>query len=425
MASDLLGDAVDLNAGGVDLKFPHHENQIAQAEAHFDCCSWVNYFLHSGHLQIEGLKMSKSLKNFITIQGALERYSASQIRFLFLMRRFSEPMEYSENTLAAAADLERRFASFGASLATRLKEAAEAGGADAAGGGAPTAGVGGPPVPSRIPTHKWGGAERELHVTLHTRQQGVHAALLDSMNTPAALKELEQLIRATNVYMAEVPDVSQGATLLTLIHRYYTKMMGVFGVTAAPRLGAPGAGASAGASGEEMANALSQFRDQVRQRAVASARGSDDGENAKELAAEVLRICDALRDEVLPSLGVQLDDRPSGVAQVKMGDPRMLLAEAERKAEAAGKAAAEKAAKKAAREAEAAKEAERAAIPPSAMFAPKYDALFDRPSPAYGALDADGLPTETADGEPLSKSQRKKLVKQMDKHAKAHAAQAA
>ena len=118
-AARAAGDNVDLNAGGVDLKFPHHENQIAQAEAHFDCCegaSWVNYFLHSGHLQIEGLKMSKSLKNFITIKGALEAYSPSQIRFLFLLRRFSEPMEYSENTLAAAADLERRFAAFGASL---------------------------------------------------------------------------------------------------------------------------------------------------------------------------------------------------------------------------------------------------------------------------------------------------------------------
>jgi cysteinyl-tRNA synthetase len=105
MASDLLGDAVDLNSGGVDLKFPHHENQIAQAEAHFDCCegaSWVNYFLHSGHLHIDGLKMSKSLKNFITIKGALTQYSPSQIRFLFLMRRFSEPMEYSEKAMASA-----------------------------------------------------------------------------------------------------------------------------------------------------------------------------------------------------------------------------------------------------------------------------------------------------------------------------------
>ena len=50
MASDVLGSRVDLNAGGADLKTPH-ENQMAQAEAHFNCCGWVNYFLHSGHLQ--------------------------------------------------------------------------------------------------------------------------------------------------------------------------------------------------------------------------------------------------------------------------------------------------------------------------------------------------------------------------------------
>jgi len=123
MASELLGDQVDLNSGGSDLKFPHHENQMAQAEAHFDCCSWVNYFLHSGHLQIEGLKMSKSLKNFITIREALEEFSPRQIRFLFLLHRYHEPMEYSLNSMAAAADLERRFASFGSSLATRLADA--------------------------------------------------------------------------------------------------------------------------------------------------------------------------------------------------------------------------------------------------------------------------------------------------------------
>ena len=50
---------------GADLKFPHHDNELAQAEACFDCKQWVNYFLHSGHLDIDGLKMSKSLKVFI------------------------------------------------------------------------------------------------------------------------------------------------------------------------------------------------------------------------------------------------------------------------------------------------------------------------------------------------------------------------
>ena len=73
---------MDLNAGGADLKFPHHENQMAQAEAHYDCCGWVNYFLHSGHLQIEGRKMSKSLKNFVTIREVLDEYRPEAVRLL-------------------------------------------------------------------------------------------------------------------------------------------------------------------------------------------------------------------------------------------------------------------------------------------------------------------------------------------------------
>lgn len=71
MASSVIGQQVDIHTGGEDLRFPHHDNELAQAEAHYHCegCSqWVNYFLHSGHLGIEGLKMSKSLKNFVTIR---------------------------------------------------------------------------------------------------------------------------------------------------------------------------------------------------------------------------------------------------------------------------------------------------------------------------------------------------------------------
>jgi cysteinyl-tRNA synthetase len=96
MASDLLGDRVDLNAGGADLKFPHHENQMAQCEAHYNCCGWVNYFLHSGHLQIEGRKMSKSLKNFVTIRQALGTHTARQIRLMFLLQPWDKPMNYSD-----------------------------------------------------------------------------------------------------------------------------------------------------------------------------------------------------------------------------------------------------------------------------------------------------------------------------------------
>lgn len=93
MASDLLGSHLDLNGGGTDLRFPHHDNQLAQSEAHFGCKQWVNYFLHTGHLHINGLKMSKSLKNFISIRNCLRRYTARQLRLFFLTVHWHSEME--------------------------------------------------------------------------------------------------------------------------------------------------------------------------------------------------------------------------------------------------------------------------------------------------------------------------------------------
>lgn len=74
MASEVLGEKLDIHSGGVDLRFPHHDNELAQSEAYFASKEqWVNYFIHMGHLSIAGSKMSKSLKNFTTIRKALSR----------------------------------------------------------------------------------------------------------------------------------------------------------------------------------------------------------------------------------------------------------------------------------------------------------------------------------------------------------------
>ena len=75
---------------------PHHDNEVAQSEAYYECDNWVNNFWHTGHLHIAGRKMSKSLKNFITIKQILERYNARQIRFVFLLHHWSSMMNYSE-----------------------------------------------------------------------------------------------------------------------------------------------------------------------------------------------------------------------------------------------------------------------------------------------------------------------------------------
>jgi len=79
---------------------------------YFDFKQWVNYFVHSGHLDIEGRKMSKSLKNFITIREALEEYSARQIRVFYLTHRYNARMDYSKKSMNNAADLDQQFAEF-------------------------------------------------------------------------------------------------------------------------------------------------------------------------------------------------------------------------------------------------------------------------------------------------------------------------
>ena len=69
MAGEIFKEyPIDIHSGGCDLKFPHHDNEIAQSEAYYDCDNWINNFWHTGHLHIAGKKMSKSLKNFTTIK---------------------------------------------------------------------------------------------------------------------------------------------------------------------------------------------------------------------------------------------------------------------------------------------------------------------------------------------------------------------
>ena len=94
MANFVFESPLDIHSGGIDLRFPHHENEIAQSEAFYDNEQWINYFVHSGHLNIDGMKMSKSLKNFIRIKSMLERYQPRQIRLLFLLHKYDQVMDY-------------------------------------------------------------------------------------------------------------------------------------------------------------------------------------------------------------------------------------------------------------------------------------------------------------------------------------------
>jgi len=105
-----LGTTFDIHAGGPDLIFPHHENEIAQSEAATGAC-FANYWLHCGPLRVDNEKMSKSLGNFFTIRDVLESHQAEVVRFLLLSSHYRSPINYSEDSLHTAhAQLERFYA---------------------------------------------------------------------------------------------------------------------------------------------------------------------------------------------------------------------------------------------------------------------------------------------------------------------------
>lgn len=101
MSMKHLGQTIDIHAGGNDLVFPHHENEIAQSEA---CCTpeFVKYWVHFGFLNINQEKMSKSLGNFFTTREILKKFSANAIRYFFSQTHFSGPLSFSEELLESA-----------------------------------------------------------------------------------------------------------------------------------------------------------------------------------------------------------------------------------------------------------------------------------------------------------------------------------
>ena len=113
MAKNLLGDTIDIHAGGMDLSFPHHENEIAQSEA-LTGKKFANYWMHAAFLNVNNQKMSKSLNNFLTARDALKQYDADVIRFLMLSGHYRIQLNFSSDLLESAkASVERLYNAIG------------------------------------------------------------------------------------------------------------------------------------------------------------------------------------------------------------------------------------------------------------------------------------------------------------------------
>ncbi|CAK5265381.1 unnamed protein product [Mycena citricolor] len=394
MASAILGDNLDIHSGGVDLAFPHHDNEIAQSEAYHENDSWVNYFLHSGHLHIEGLKMSKSLKNFITIDEILQRYTARQLRLGFLTQLWSAKVDFSDSLMAGEVrSVETTINNFFTNVSALVSQAKADG--------------------MKLDAyHHYEEPERELRVALDDSQHAFRVALCDSFNTPAAVGVLRDLIARTNVYITARGKLAN-VELLENVARWIGQMLRMFGLGAGQteELGwGVDDAASAGVNREEVLmpyiRALSVFRDGVR--GLARAKGDT-------ALKDILALCDRLRDADLIPLGVALDDQPDGKALVKLVPPAELIrARDEKRAQEEAKAQRQAAAAEAERAKKAA-QMEKGRVPPQEMYKPP-----NVPEGTYGSWDDNGLPLTDAEGKELSKSQGKKLDKDQKTQAKLH-----
>ena len=163
MSTACLGHYFDIHGGGMDLQFPHHENEIAQSEAATGS-KFVNVWMHNGFVRIDDEKMSKSLGNFFTVRGVLERYPAETVRYFMLSSHYRSPLSYAEHHLRRADASVRR-------LYTALR------------------GLGGPEA---VPDEEWLGRFR--------------AAMDDDFNTPKAVSVLFDLAHEVNRVREPAPD---------------------------------------------------------------------------------------------------------------------------------------------------------------------------------------------------------------------------
>jgi len=107
MANKYLGKTIDIHSGGMDLIFPHHENEVAQSEA-ANGCQFANYWLHNGYINVDNRKMSKSLGNFFTVRDVVKEFEPEVIRFFMLSAHYRNPINFSHDLLLQAkSGLER------------------------------------------------------------------------------------------------------------------------------------------------------------------------------------------------------------------------------------------------------------------------------------------------------------------------------
>lgn len=205
MSRKYLGLPFDIHGGGADLVFPHHENEVAQSEAACGC-TFANYWIHGGMLQINSEKMSKSLGNFLLLRDVLERTRPEVLRFLMLQTHYRSPLDFSDERLAEAEAGLSRIENTVKNLEWAIENAQD--------------------IPSPLQTKPL------MKQTKETRNEFI-VAMDDDFNTAGALgivfgfvNELNAQVAGKTVSITDVPCLRQAHTVVVELMSVLGIMMG-------------------------------------------------------------------------------------------------------------------------------------------------------------------------------------------------------
>ncbi|KAL8669004.1 MAG: hypothetical protein Q9168_006384 [Polycauliona sp. 1 TL-2023] len=429
MASHELGDRMDIHSGGIDLAFPHHDNELAQSEAywcdknHGGQHQWVNYFMHMGHLDVQGAKMSKSLKNFVTIRHELSRKGGSSprsMRILFMLGGWKERFEVTEGLKKEASAWEDKVNNFFIKV-LGMDDTRTTNGHD-------------------------NTSKTSIQTYLAEAKEKFHNALTDSFNTSVAIQAISELITKYNSLDASVVPLERSKEVALWV----TQMVNMFGLNGTAKIDSETIGWSGidiPAYAIPYLSLISRIRDHLRQQA--QAKGPIDVQDipdirhsilrnlspetpetapykkvlddtlrsvsqltaSKQSTASIMQIADRIRDEDLWNLGIYLEDRAdSPTARIRPVTKELREAKDAQQAKKKAKTNLTDRSKTPAAAPTTTTQADKRIVSPQELFR----------NEEYSEWDNDGLPTKDREGNELTKSRGKKLKKQWDHQKRLH-----
>ena len=299
MSLSLLGEGFDIHGGGTDLVFPHHENELAQAEAagHRFAQRWV----HSAMVNVEGEKMAKSVGNFRTVEALLDHWEPDAVRLSMLQTHYRSTMELSDNALGSAAEGLARIAAF-LRMSEAAIEAAIAGGASGDNSGSTSEGTNaareaGEQATSNGATSKSAASDAAEHPVYLEAVDGFRAAMDDDFTTPKAVAAVFEAVRRGNTALNE-GDMATTAAAQKAV-RELCAALGLFG----GRTGTQDSLEDKQA-GEQLAGTAEDSDAEEIQKLVDQRQAARE---AKDFAA-----ADELRDRLSREFQVDVEDTPHG-----------------------------------------------------------------------------------------------------------------